>query len=142
MSGQTMTSERIVQWGDSDPAGRINSPRAFDYAVEIVEAFFRTELGLCYRELIYDRGLGFPVVSASCDYTAMLQEGDGVKLSATVERITTSTVTWQVVAHHAVTGAKAFTVRITSCFISNATGRAIPIPAEWRGKFEGYLAAA
>ncbi|MBM3571779.1 MAG: acyl-CoA thioesterase [Alphaproteobacteria bacterium] len=140
MPGQAMTSTRTVQWGDSDPAGRINSPRAYDYAVEVVEAFFRAELGLCYRELIHDRGLGFPVVSSACDFISMLQEGDEVKLTATVERVSRSTVTWKVEAHHAVTSALAFTVRMTSCFISNASGRAIPIPAEWRGKFEEYAA--
>lgn len=139
MSGKTMCSERIVQWGDSDPAGRINSPRAFDFAVEIVEAFFRTELGVNYRQLIQELGLGAPVVHSSCDYTSMLLEGDTVRLTLSVERLGTASVTWRVVAHHWMIGAQAFSVRMISCFINNASGKSVPIPETWRQKIGTFV---
>ena len=40
------TVTRTVKWGDCDPAGIIYTPRVLDYAMEIVEAWYREVLGV------------------------------------------------------------------------------------------------
>lgn len=134
--------ERTVQWADSDPAGQINAPRAFDYAAEAIEGFFRLKLGISFLQLIQDLGLGAPYVHASCDYFARLPEGQDLRLALSVERIGRSSITWQVHAVKADTGESAFRVRMISSVVSMETRRAVPIPSNFRDALETLLAPA
>ncbi len=40
------TVTRTVKWGDCDPAGIIYTPRVLDYAMEILEAWYREVVGV------------------------------------------------------------------------------------------------
>lgn len=139
MSGQTLQSERMVQWADSDPAGRINSPRAFDFAAEAIEGFFRSQLGISYLQLIRNHNLGAPFVHASCDYLSSLLEGESVRLTLSIERLGTSSITWRVAAAHFDDGRPVFDVRMISTIISMNSGRAVPIPKDFRAAMAPYV---
>ena len=60
---------RRVRWADSDPAGRINFPRYFDY-MEDGEAELMRSCGLSYAQL--PPGLGVPRVHTECSFRKIL----------------------------------------------------------------------
>lgn len=140
-AGRALVTERRVQWADADPAGQINAPRAFDYAAEAIEGFFRERLGITFLQLIEEHGLGAPTVHASCDYLCRLVEGREIRLALSVERIGTSSVTWRIEAETADTREPAFRARMISSIISMETRRAVPIPPPFRRAMEALLIA-
>src|SRR4030095_2968512 len=58
-----------VRWADSDPAGRINFPRYFDY-MEDGEAELMRSVGLSYAQL--PPGYGVPRVHTACTCKTIL----------------------------------------------------------------------
>lgn len=137
---QAVTLKRRVNWSDADAAGIMNTARAFDYAIEVIEEFYRRELGFSFGELISKHGMGIPMVHIEADFMAPLAQGKMLTLSATLERLGRSTVSWRVEARR--TDRKvAFRVRATSSFIRNDTFRSVAIPGAWRKKLSRYLPA-
>ena len=59
---------RTVKWGDCDPAGIIYTPRVLDYAMEILEAWYREVVGVPWLVLNRDMGLGAPTVRAELGF--------------------------------------------------------------------------
>ena len=51
---------RTVIWGDCDPAGIVYTPRVLDYAMEILEAWYREVLGVSWLKLNREMGMGAP----------------------------------------------------------------------------------
>lgn len=137
---RTYQRSRTVEWGDSDPAALINSPRAFDFAVECIEGFYRDVLGLGFVDLLRDRAMGAPIVHASCDFRASLRESETVALTLSIERLGGSSVTWRIDALR--DGTLVFEVRMISSFIDLADGRPVPIPDDFRARMTPYLRPA
>jgi 4-hydroxybenzoyl-CoA thioesterase len=134
-----ITVRRTVTWSESDPAGMMNSPRAFDYAIDAIETIYRKALGITFLGLIERHGLGAPLVHLSCDYTAPLKEGDRFTLIASIERLGTSSITWQVEARR--TDRKiAFRARLVSSFVRRSDFRPVPMPPAFRTRFARYVA--
>lgn len=138
MPGKTFSISQVVTWSMADLASTMNSPRAFDYALEAIEAFFRDILGLSFRRLVQEHGTGAPVVHASCDYLEPLWEGDKFTLTLAIERIGDSSITWRVAAHRS-DGADVFRVKLINVIIDIETRQPKPIPVEFRGLMEDYL---
>lgn len=136
---RTYERTRTVEWGDSDPAALINSPRAFDFAVECIEGFYRDVLGLGrgFVGLLRERGMGAPFVHASCDFRASLRESETVALVLTIERLGESSVTWRIDARR--DGTPVFEVRMISSYIDLAGGRPVPLPDDFRARMTPYL---
>jgi len=66
-----------VRFADVDHAGIVYYPRYFHLFHLALEEFLRSQLGAQgYRRLLDDEQLGFPTVSAQCDYRAPLRFGD------------------------------------------------------------------
>ncbi len=53
------TVTRTVRWGDCDPAGIIYTPRVLDYAMEILEAWYREKTVYCPR-VFYEAWASWP----------------------------------------------------------------------------------
>jgi 4-hydroxybenzoyl-CoA thioesterase len=140
MPGKTFSISQVVTWSMADLAATMNSPRAFDCALDTIEAFFREILGLSFRQLVHDHGTGAPVVHASCDYLEPLWEGDEFTLTLAIERLGKSSVTWRVAARRS-DGADVFRVRLINVTIDAETRELKPIPKEFRGLLEDYLAS-
>ena len=138
-SGSPLTYDRrrTVEWGDSDPAAFINSPRAFDFAVECIEGYYRDVLGLSFVGLLEQRRMGAPVVHARCDFKATVRESDTVDLILSIDRLGTSSVTWHVDAF--LDGKPVFEVWMVSSYIRLADGRPVPIPDDFYSRMEPYL---
>lgn len=135
---KTITLKRRVTWSDADPAGIMNSARAFDYSVEIIEEFYRRVLGWGFGDLIQRHGMGVPMVHVEADYLAPLPQGTTVMLSAALEKLGRSSVAWRVEARRA-DRKIAFRVRAVTSFIRNDGFRSVAIPAAWRKKLSHYL---
>lgn len=136
-SALTYDRRRTVEWGDSDPAAFINSPRAFDFAVESIEGFYRDVLGLSFLGLLENRRLGAPVVHARCDFKATLRESDTVEMILSIERLGTSSVTWRIDAIFE--GKPVFEVCMVSSYIRLEDSRPVSIPEDFRARMQPYL---
>ena len=139
MPGKTFSINQVVTWSMADLAATMNSPRAFDYALEAIEAFYRQVLGHNFRRLVHEHGTGAPVVHASCDYLEPLWEGDEFTLTVVIECLGDSSITWRVAAQRS-DGTDVFRVRLINAIIDAKTRESKPIPAEFRMLMESYLA--
>jgi YbgC/YbaW family acyl-CoA thioester hydrolase len=82
------TSE--VAFADTDASGWMHFPNIFRYFEQAEHAYLHSR-GL----LVFDRERGgWPRVSVSCDYKRPLVSGQSVEVLLGIERIGTSSVTW------------------------------------------------
>lgn len=79
-----------VAFGDTDASGWMHFPNVFRYFEEAEHAFLKSR-GI----LVFDRAMGgWPRVNVTCDYKRPLVTGDRIEVRLAVERIGTSSVTW------------------------------------------------
>lgn len=81
-----------VRWADSDPAGRINFPRYFEY-MEDGEGELLRSRGFSYRQL--PQAYGFPRVQAECVFRKILPLDEPFTLRVTVGRLGHSSIRYE-----------------------------------------------
>jgi len=131
------TSQRRVGFGECDPARIYFAPRAFDYAFEAAEAWHEAALGLSFGEIARRFGLTARAEALECEYRRPLLASQTARLRVAGPELEGDRYTLGVsceVEH----GKPAFEARATLALA--AGGRAAPIPAELRGRMEGYRA--
>lgn len=80
----------VVPFADTDASGWMHFPNIFRYFEEAEHAFLHSR-GL----LVFDRERGgWPRVNVSCDYKRPLLTGQQIEVLLGIERIGTSSVTW------------------------------------------------
>ncbi len=126
-------------WGDTDPASTLYSVNAFALGIEAMEAFYRDVVGITFRDLQEVRGLGAPMVHASCDYVGYAWLSDKLCLDVAIERLGQSSITWKIDALKLPTSEPAFHLKLVSASISLETRRATALPADFRDAMEPYL---
>src|SRR3979409_396396 len=84
---------RIVEFGETDMAGIVHFSNFFRY-MESAECAFLRSLGLGVKIEWEGQSLGFPRVSASCDYVSPAHFEDVLDLDVTVARIGAKSVTY------------------------------------------------
>ncbi len=132
------TVQRIVNWGDCDPAGIIYTPRVLDYACETIDAWLREEMkSSWWHGHSSGKGPGLPTVHASCDFISILRPDQRLDLTLYIRKIGTSSIAFEVEAL-AEGGRLAFRVKMVSCTIELVHNRATPIPEWMRKKLEAY----
>ncbi len=128
---------RRVEFGDTDMAGIVHFSNFFRY-MEAAETEFLRTLGLSVAWTQDGRRVGFPRVSASCDYTKPAVFGDLLTVAVTVEKVGTKSVTYR---FDFTRGDDAIAVgRITSVFCHKADDggmKSVELPPEIRAKLEG-----
>jgi 4-hydroxybenzoyl-CoA thioesterase len=131
---------RVVQWGDCDPAGIIYTPRAVEFAIETLEAWYRDVLEASWASQPTTHGMGSPVVHVECDYLARLPADQPVALAVYVERIGDASITYRIVCGD---GAERefFRARVVACCLALPERRPKPIPETLRRRIEAYAAA-
>jgi 4-hydroxybenzoyl-CoA thioesterase len=83
-----------VRFADVDHAGIVYYPRFFHYFHIAFEEFFRARLGSrSYVALLDEERIGFPAVSAHCDYKAPLRFGDTMAIDMSIERMGERSIT-------------------------------------------------
>lgn len=133
------TTTRRVDFGDTDMAGIVHFANFFRY-MESAETEFLRSLGISVSWRVDQEKLGFPRVSASCDYRKPARFEDLLTIAVTVERIGERSVTYR----HDFTnqyGETIATGRITAVFCRNSSPDLLTsaeIPQELRAKLEGF----
>lgn len=85
-----------VRFADVDHAGIVYYPRFFHYFHTAFEEFFRARLGSrSYVALLDEERIGFPAVSAHCDYKAPLRFGDTMAIDMSVDRLGERSITFR-----------------------------------------------
>ncbi len=86
------TSKR-VEFGDTDMAGIVHFANFFRY-MEAAECDFLRSRGLSVKLEWEGQAIGFPRVSASCDYIRPARFEDVIDIAVTIERIGVKSVTF------------------------------------------------
>ena len=128
------TITRRVEFGDTDMAGIVHFANFFRF-MESAETAFLRSLGLSVSWRDDAKKLGFPRVSAACDFLAPARFEDELTIAVTVERVGTKSVTYR----HDFTNQRGQAVavgRITAVFVRHDADRieSAEIPPEIRSK--------
>jgi YbgC/YbaW family acyl-CoA thioester hydrolase len=120
---------RRVDFGDTDMAGIVHFANFFRY-MEAAEVAFLRERGLSVKLEWEGQELGFPRVSASCDYVKPAHFDEVLDITVTLERLGAKSVTY--LFEFSRQGEILARGRLTSvcCLVAPDQGlRAIEIPA-------------
>ncbi len=127
---------RRVEFGDTDMAGIMHFSNFFRF-MEVAETDFLSDRGLNVTMERDGERVGFPRVSASCDYSKPARFGDILTIAVSVEQVGRKSVTYR---HDFSCGGEPVAVgRITAVFVRKSpTGmESIEIPPDIRAKLEG-----
>jgi acyl-CoA thioester hydrolase len=83
-----------VEFGDTDMAGIVHFSNFFRY-MESAETSFLLSRGLNVSWLDGETRLGFPRVSATCDYHSPARFGDEIQITVSIEKIGTKSVQYR-----------------------------------------------
>ncbi len=134
------TVTRTVKWGDCDPAGIVYTPRVLDYAMEILEAWYREVVGVPWLTLNREMSMGAPTVRAELDFLDAPCPDQDVVLDLLVEDLGRSSITFLVTGRDQA-GKAFFRAKLISCFISRPAFKATAIPQEFRDRIHAYQKA-
>ena len=117
-----------VRWADSDPAGRINFPRYFDY-MEDGEAELMRSVGLSYARL--PPGCGVPRVHTECTFRKILAYDVPFTMRVTIGKLGNSSIRYDYQFftdgdHSELAAEGSMTIVVVK------EGRPVDIPPEWR----------
>jgi acyl-CoA thioester hydrolase len=85
---------RRVEFADTDMAGIVHFAQFFRYMEEAEHAFYRS-LGFSVHTKTEDGFIGFPRVSASCDYRMPLRFEDQVEIHLLVDRKQSKSISYR-----------------------------------------------
>lgn len=121
--------ERQIRFSDCDPAGIVFYPQYFVMLNGLVEDWVDDELGIGYRRLVIERGVGLPTVRLEADFRAVSRMGDRIVLSLAVERLGGRSITLSLRCDGADTRMSLRQVLVTTSLVTHA---AIDIPPDLR----------
>ena len=127
---------RRVEFGETDMAGIVHFSNFFRY-MEAAECEFLRARGLSVKLDWEGQTIGFPRVSASCDYIAPARFEDVLDVAVSIERIGTKSVTYAFEFTRA--GTLIARGKVTSCCVRagpNHRMEGIAIPASYRARLE------
>lgn len=126
-----------VRFGHVDPAGIVYFPRIFDYLHDVFEELWEEHVGQRYYSLVQERRIGFPLVHSTVDFNRPLRFGDRPVVTVTCFHLGRSSLGLRyrvleddLVSVHA---------RLTTACVELKTMKSIPIPPEFRTRFEALL---
>lgn len=136
--GQQVFARAVpVRFGDCDPAGIVFYPRYFEMFNNLVEDWCAAGLGIPFRELILERGMGLPTVSVQTDFVAPSTLGEELRAELSVAKIGRSSIT---VAIRLLGPGGAERVRATLVLVlmDRKQGGAMPIPDAMRARIARF----
>lgn len=134
MNAWTVT--KVVRFAHCDPAGIVFYPRFFDIVHEVLEDWFSDALRCPFRELIVERGLGFPIVRLATEFRAASRLGDELTVALSVPRLGGASMS----VDYAVScrGEPRLDIRTVIVQTDLATGRARAIDGALRERIEQF----
>jgi 4-hydroxybenzoyl-CoA thioesterase len=130
--------EFAVRWGDIDNARVVYYPRFFNYFHQTFERWFEEALGVAYCELVGPQNIGLPTVRVETEFIAPLRYGDRVRIELEIVDIGSRSITVRYTAIRLPDEVVSARAKVKTVAIDNDTFRSIPIPGEWRERFERY----
>ncbi len=131
------TVTRTVRWGDCDPAGIIYTPRVLDYAMEILESWYREVVEVPWLTLNRKMSMGAPTVRVELDFLGAPAPDQDLVLDLVVEDLGRSSITFLVTGRDRA-GKALFRAKLISCFVSRPAFKPIAIPQEFRDRIQAY----
>jgi acyl-CoA thioesterase FadM len=128
---------RRVAFGECDPARIYFAPRAVDYAVEAVEAWFESVLGISWAGLVGGHGLEATFRRVECEFLRPLIAGQVVRVRLRVAGVAPSRLTF-LAAGEGSSGEECFRVRLEGILAGRDGWTPVPIPAEYLARVEAY----
>ncbi len=130
---------RRVAFGECDSARIYYAPRAIDYAVEAVESWYESVIGVSWVVLVDRHGLEATIQHIECEYKRPLVADQVVQVRVRVVRIGSSQITF-IAAGEGDSGETYFRVRLVACFMRRDHGIPIRIPPEFLDRIGMYQA--
>jgi len=90
---QVFRTKRRIEFGDTDVAGIVHFSNFFRF-MESAECEFLRSRGLSVKMDWEGQAIGFPRVSASCDYISPARFEDLLDVAVSIERVGTKSVTY------------------------------------------------
>jgi 4-hydroxybenzoyl-CoA thioesterase len=139
---ELLVHRRVLRFGDCDAAGVMYTPRAFDFAMEALESFYRDVAGATWYSLPGKYDMAAPTVHYSGDFMAILRGDTEYEIAVRVAELGRSSVTY-IMDGTGLDGTHYFRLKAVSCFISLAKeARApVPVPDDIRTRIQTYQAA-
>ena len=117
-----------VRWADSDPAGRINFPRYFDY-MEDGEAELMRACGLSYAKL--PPGAGVPRVHTECTFKKILNYDAPFTMRVSIGKLGRTSIRYDYQFFND-TDPRELAAEGSMTIVVIKDGRPIEIPQDWR----------
>jgi YbgC/YbaW family acyl-CoA thioester hydrolase len=130
-----------VRFDDVDYARIVYYPRLFVYCHWVFEDFFRQEAGIPYAEVLTQRKVGFPVVSAKADFQSPLRFGDTCRVVLETVRVGGRSITTRYRLYLGESEQLCAQLEVVAACIEMTTFRAIDVPEFIRRLFLKHLAS-
>ncbi len=135
-------TQRRVEFSDTDMAGIVHFANFFIWMEHVEQEFLRS-LGLSVSLNWEGEHIGFPRVSAGCDYLSPVTFQDVMDIELSIARIGTKSISYEFAFSKE--GRPVAKATLSTCCVGKATGRqitGIPIPATFRAKLEAAMSGS
>jgi acyl-CoA thioester hydrolase len=137
MSTPVFRTTRRIEFGDTDMAGIVHFANFFRF-MEAAECEFLRSRGLSVVLEWEGQGIGFPRVSATCDYLKPALFEDVLDIAVTIERLGTKSVTYGFEFSRGGDTIARGKVASVCCRVSGDNVlKGIEIPATYRARLQG-----
>lgn len=128
-------TQRRVEFSDTDMAGIVHFAAFFRF-MEAAEHEFLRSRGLSVVLDWEGEHLGFPRVSASCDFTRPVRFEDVLDITVTIAKLGTKSISYRIEFFHDGAAVAAGSIACVCCRMPGASGGlvSIPIPAGLRAR--------
>jgi YbgC/YbaW family acyl-CoA thioester hydrolase len=130
-----------VRFEHVDYARIVFYPRLFSYCHWVFEDFFRQEAGIAYAEMLSQRKVGFPVVSAKADFQSPLRFGDTCRVVMETVKIGRRSLTTRYRLYLGETQQQCAVVEVVAACIDMTSFKAIDVPEFVRHPLMKHLAS-
>jgi 4-hydroxybenzoyl-CoA thioesterase len=134
---KSFTVDIPVRFGDCDPAGIVFYPRYFEMFNSVVEDWCAQELGLSFRDMHLQYGMGLPTVHIETDFTAPSELGDVLRVQLTVEKIGGASIL-VAIRMFGPQGAERVKAKLVLVAMNLRERRAMPIPQAMREQVAAF----
>jgi YbgC/YbaW family acyl-CoA thioester hydrolase len=129
-------TKRRIEFGDTDMAGIVHFSQFFRF-MESAECEFLRSRGLSVKLGWEGQAIGFPRVSATCDYVKPVTFEDLLDVAVTIDRIGAKSVTYAFeFSHRGDVVARGKVTSVCCRVVGDRRIESIEIPASYRARLE------
>lgn len=126
----TFTSRQDVRFAHVDAAGIVFYPRYFEMLNAAVEDYFAQDVGVDFRTMHMDQGLGVPTVKLEAEFVAPSRLGDALDFGLAAARVGRSSLDLAITVR--CSEEVRFRARAVLVCMDLTTGRSVEWPAGMR----------